>query len=608
MRTFRSPYRFASLPPFTWEGLQPLTIVTGANGIGKSHLLWLLSGALGGPTHRSGQLLGTAEIDGVMVMDPTCTRPRLVGFLPAVWSTGPAQASANVMYGDIDRIVKAARRAAFLKRHGGQLEPISTIAGTFEQLIWMSADDGAELDALGERVTHADVLAKRGQYGFVQANASDPIGTLAQIFFAHASARVNHLLRGTPPGSIDALVGSPPWHRAAELLATFDVAFTIDPPIDIRFEYTLTCRLRDQVVVSPNELSSGEQTILALVATIVVGETLAARTGDARGLLLLDEPDAHVHTSIIKNYVGHLQTLVDDGFQIILVTHRPETMLLCPPDSLVEMRRDGAQLEFVPVPPPRRPALIARLAGDTVAVLPSVRVVLVEDEADRRFHQWAYERAVALSLIPANPRLVFMPVVAAKGGGGKAAVRRRIEALAAEGLLSIHRGLIDRDGEDDELPDGVLRHTRYAIENYFVDPIALYCAMVNASDLDEKIGWSKAVGVRRGDLSDLRRAPADRLQAIVEHVVAAFASHTSLANLDPREIILHGDADPVTLTYPRWVFDTSKADLRSAVGKLHLNAGPGVLSTAHFNGGPELSGLVPADLVDIYRRLITERL
>ncbi len=201
-------------------------------------------------------------------------------------------------------------------------------------------------------------------------------------------------------------------------------------PDDLRFAYELRCYIPGrEVTLSPSDLSSGEQAVLALVALLVTTSVLGPAsdvTGQSAELLLLDEPDSHLHTSAVKNYIEHVQQLTARGVQIIMVTHRPDTIALAPGDSLFEMRRDDGKISIIKVN--SKAELIGSLAADTIAVLPGVRVVLVEDEDDRRFHQWAYERALKFKLLRANPRLVFMPVNAT-GGGGKSVVIKRLEVL-----------------------------------------------------------------------------------------------------------------------------------------------------------------------------------
>ena len=194
--------------------------------------------------------------------------------------------------------------------------------------------------------------------------------------------------------------------------------------------------------------------------------------------------------------------------------------------------------------------LIGRLAADTIAVLPGVRVVLVEDEDDRRFHQWAYDRALKLKICPQGLRLVFMPVNA-MGGGGKTAVIKRLEILRSEGLGPVHRGLVDRDNDTMPPPPGVARLNRYSLENYLTDPIALYCVVVHNKDIDDTLEFSRLGGVRRGDLGNLRRADVATLQRIADLVLAKFEHAPTLTEHDRSPTTLHGEEGARALAYPR---------------------------------------------------------
>ncbi len=66
------------------------------------------------------------------------------------------------------------------------------------------------------------------------------------------------------------------------------------------------------------ELSSGEKQVLLMLATI----TRWLRPG---GIVLIDEPDLHLHVSLATAFVSHLRRMVaDKGGQLIIDSHMPE--------------------------------------------------------------------------------------------------------------------------------------------------------------------------------------------------------------------------------------------------------------------------------------------
>jgi len=66
------------------------------------------------------------------------------------------------------------------------------------------------------------------------------------------------------------------------------------------------------------ELSSGEKQVLLMLATI----TRWLRPG---GIVLIDEPDLHLHISLTTAFVRHLRRMIADrGGQLIIASHEPE--------------------------------------------------------------------------------------------------------------------------------------------------------------------------------------------------------------------------------------------------------------------------------------------
>ncbi len=87
-----------------------------------------------------------------------------------------------------------------------------------------------------------------------------------------------------------------------------------------------------------NSLSSGERVLMALVASIYKS------TSDQYfpDVLLLDELDASLHPSMIKNILNVIQDVfIKNDVKIILVTHSPTTIALCPEESIYVMNRTG---------------------------------------------------------------------------------------------------------------------------------------------------------------------------------------------------------------------------------------------------------------------------
>ncbi len=82
---------------------------------------------------------------------------------------------------------------------------------------------------------------------------------------------------------------------------------------------------------SIDDFSSGEKQVLLMIATI----TRWLRPG---GIVLIDEPDLHLHPSLTTAFVGHLRRMVADKHgQLLIASHAPELWRDFTPSHRVEL-------------------------------------------------------------------------------------------------------------------------------------------------------------------------------------------------------------------------------------------------------------------------------
>jgi predicted ATP-dependent endonuclease of OLD family len=85
-------------------------------------------------------------------------------------------------------------------------------------------------------------------------------------------------------------------------------------------------------------LSSGEKILMALVASIYK----ASSDGLFPDILLLDEVDASLHPSMMKNMLNVIEKIfLKQGVKVILVSHSPTTIALSPEDSIFIVNKSG---------------------------------------------------------------------------------------------------------------------------------------------------------------------------------------------------------------------------------------------------------------------------
>ncbi|WGL16532.1 ATP-binding protein [Microbulbifer bruguierae] len=137
--------------------------------------------------------------------------------------------------------------------------------------------------------------------------------------------------------------GRKPWDVINEIMEEFDtLEYRVSSPegsdyfsqYQLKLEHTRTPGLQLDFA----NLSSGERVLMALVASIYKS------TSDNHfpDILLLDEVDASLHPSMMKNMLGVIQNIfLENGIKVLLVSHSPSTIALSPEESIFVMNKSG---------------------------------------------------------------------------------------------------------------------------------------------------------------------------------------------------------------------------------------------------------------------------
>jgi len=112
----------------------------------------------------------------------------------------------------------------------------------------------------------------------------------------------------------------------------------------------------DGEVRSFDELGTGQEQILALAFSYAYAKAFAASEGL---VLVIDEPEAHLHPAAQQWLASQLDQLNADGLQVILTTHSPLFVQMSRLQNIVLVRKpDGERTEVVQLNPTE---LVARL-------------------------------------------------------------------------------------------------------------------------------------------------------------------------------------------------------------------------------------------------------
>jgi predicted ATPase len=142
----------------------------------------------------------------------------------------------------------------------------------------------------------------------------------------------------------EALHGKKPWEIVNSILDRFGtIEYRLPSPEGSDYYSDFQFRLEHpskDLKVDFSALSSGEKVLMALVASIYK----TSSDHHFPDILLLDEIDASLHPSMIKNL---LETISDiflvNSTKVIVVTHSPTTVALAPEESVYVMNKEGAK-------------------------------------------------------------------------------------------------------------------------------------------------------------------------------------------------------------------------------------------------------------------------
>lgn len=424
---------------------------------------------------------------------------------------------------------------------------------------------------------------------------------LSHVFVGYQIRLAEKLMDGQSPEKILKELGRPPWDFVNEALASAEFGYRIVPPQNklLKDYHVTVAAIGSNTPMDLNDLSSGEKTILRTILWFY-----NTKHNDIfPKLFLLDEPDAHLHPSMTRQFIDVLKSVLVDQYnvRVILTTHSPSTVALAPEESLFVMSREQPRI--------RRPAskaeAIGLLTSGLVIVSPGTRFVLVEDEEDAKFYN-AVRDVLAdqgpskdpKALKPA-PSLVFMPASTGKGSGktagGKSVVTQWVDKFDAPPLNEMFRGIIDLDGGN---VGGPRTHvlSRYSIENYQLDPTVVFGVLIE----ERRAPSLPNIAVTPGDEHRLRTLPVSALQSVVDYVVQQV--EPGLGALTSRE------KSPATVTftsgiqlrYSSWMLTKRGHDLLPIYQRIF---GQTVIVPPKLEKSFRRVRLVPIELAEIMSRL-----
>lgn len=510
--TIRKQYK--TISPFEQKGLPDLVVLTGENGTGKTQLLEYLY--YGSRLDDNGNINAATEDDdsfddmpkpeengyitgeGVMEVVLPCEICSQGKRLHNVVYRGVRAPSVDVgSKFNLDKLYTGgeniAQKHLFYKTHSvlKNLDEMDTaeLTNYFNSVLGVKKASRTS-DAQYPELTTTDIdIIKRIEKEFPTPDyVKDPFYYVAfqqpptgKVFAANLKFLYFQYWARIQAGMS---VGQAPWDAFNQIGQMLNFKFELDEPkID---ENKFDVRLRDKerkVFISPDSLSSGEKVIFSLFVAMYTTHTQE----HLPSLILFDEPDAYLHPSLCSTMLRVIREVFvkEHNIKVIMTTHSPTTVAMLPETSLYCMK-SGVMKKVT-----KQDAILALTAGlNTISVYyENVKQVFVEADNDNLFMTHVYHHAMTAGKLIKEVNLKFVNV-GDDELGGCSTVKKVVNDLAGAENKTVY-GIIDYDGNN--CVSGRIKilgkGSRYAIDNYQVDPLVISILYLEEVNERTKIGF-----------------------------------------------------------------------------------------------------------------------
>lgn len=271
---------------------------------------------------------------------------------------------------------------------------------------------------------------------------------------------------------------TPPWDFVNDILERSSLPFRITSPSRTKFLEPFEPKLvksEGEQEMSFQDLSSGERVLMSFALCVYNSFARQASVSFPK-LLLLDEVDAPLHPEMVSIMLGVIQDILVEkhAIKVVLTTHKPTTVALAPEESIFQVFPQNPDL--LPIRRERAVSILT-VGVPTIAFTTDLRLqVFTESRVDAHVYNSVYQ--LYKSAIQSNRSLEFIPSGRRVPQGDRDAGRSRVNYLVGklrESGVSTVLGVVDWDEKDNSSPYvyEVCKGRRYSIENLFLDPVLL---------------------------------------------------------------------------------------------------------------------------------------
>lgn len=519
--------KYKSITSFNWINIPNFAIITGPNGSGKSQLLQLIYNTIinkDGTTER-------------VVIDERIN-PDEITFLKGEWQL------QNTGFVDLSTIQQSLNQkftqfkdSKSERRNEHELKKYYAFQRIFER-------SGKENKSLITKEEFVELFPEL--YIEQDSQLSQKIG---EIFYNYRLSEIERQAKRLSEEDIVKEIGEKPWVVLREIIMESKLPFSFNDPSNNGIRDSFQLKLTNTILneeVDFQDLSSGEKVLISLMFYLYNSQEKRMFPK----MLLLDEPDAHLHPSMSQQFLNVVKNVLVDkyGVKVIMTTHSPSTVMLSPDDSIFEMSRSEPRINKSI----SKNHAVSILTSGLVYVGEGTKYFLVEDNDDVTFYSYIYNHLTTENQIDSEIPLVFIPASTKDASGGKSVVQNWVTKLQDSGLTHIIHGLIDAD-TGNASSDGVYVIDRYSIENYLVDPIVVFAALIDK----EKAPKIDGIKINIGEEYKLKSLSTEELQRIANDIIEMTKPYLTTFfpdfGSDDEELIVIKYNSGHQLSYPKWL-------------------------------------------------------
>ncbi|MBX2906630.1 MAG: AAA family ATPase [Taibaiella sp.] len=569
-------HKYKSITKFEWREIPRFVVITGPNGSGKSQLLELI--------YRSICANENNQQPGIEILNEII-EPHEVTFLKGEWNLrNTTHTDLSVVQSYLNAIYNQFISHQLILQNGPNVHLFNACK---EVLKKVGKSNPSQVTKEEFSKFFPEVIIE---------NEDQLSQKISEIFLHYRLSEIELQAKGHSSEEVRKNIGEKPWVVMKEIIKAAKLPFDINDPsnngVRDSFRLVLTHEtLKEEIDFQ--DLSSGERVLISLVFYTYNSQERSVFPK----LLLLDEPDAHLHPSMSQQFLNVIKNVLVDryGVRVIMSTHSPSTVVLAPADTIFEMQIGEPRIKKSP----SKNHSISLLTSGLVYVGEGSKYVIVEDKDDVEFYSCIHGLLVSQNIICSDKPLVFIPASTKESSGGKNVVNSWVKKVQESGLRLL-MGLIDRD-HGNIVGQGVFRIARYSIENYLIDPIVVYGLLMDIEENPSVEGLSLTIG----EEYKLKSLPVETLQKIADVIIQQVEPELKKAFKDfdlekETERIKIEFTNGLVLMYPKWLVERRGKTLAYEV---YNRAFPNVMKFDALLKTMKKVNLFPIEIVEKLREI-----